>query len=467
MTVALIILAALCTALFFLLINNIHKHASEAGETVRSQERLNAAESALREAKARLEESSARITALDRENAALTESAANSRKEIERLTGEITSLKESHAKEIAEIKAGQEKLLEQSQASFKVMANDIMTQQTDTLKRQNEERLGEILNPIKENIESFRKKVDECYNTEARERFSLQERIKELIDANNTVGREARELANVLKGSSKKQGDWGEMVLENILENSGLRRGEEYEVQKQRDADGNALRDESGRMLRPDVVVYYPGQRVVIIDSKVSLTAFMDYTNAESQADADRFGKMHLTSVIKHINELANKNYQDYLGKNRLDFVMMFIPNEAAYNAAMTLAPGLWVKAYEKGVLMVSPTQLISSLRIIKQVWNTENQARNAIEIAEKSGNMYDKFVGFVKDMEKIDSSINQLRSTFGDAMNKLSTGRGNLVRQAEGLRKLGIKAKKRLPDKFSDPDNADTALLPEHDEEQ
>lgn len=467
MTVALIILAALCTALFFLLINNIRKHASEAGETVRSQERLNAAESALREAKARFEESSARITALDRENAALTESAANSRKEIERLTGEITSLKESHAKEIAEIKAGQEKLLEQSQASFKVMANDIMTQQTDTLKRQNEERLGEILNPIKENIESFRKKVDECYNTEARERFSLQERIKELIDANNTVGREARELANVLKGSSKKQGDWGEMVLENILENSGLRRGEEYEVQKQRDADGNALRDESGRMLRPDVVVYYPGQRVVIIDSKVSLTAFMDYTNAESQADADRFGKMHLTSVIKHINELANKNYQDYLGKNRLDFVMMFIPNEAAYNAAMTLDPGLWVKAYEKGVLMVSPTQLISSLRIIKQVWNTENQARNAIEIAEKSGNMYDKFVGFVKDMEKIDSSINQLRSTFGDAMNKLSTGRGNLVRQAEGLRKLGIKAKKRLPEKFSDPDNADTALLPEHDEEQ
>lgn len=467
MTVALIILAALCTALFFLLINNIRKHASEAGETVRSQERLNAAESALREAKARFEESSARITALDRENAALTESAANSRKEIERLTGEITSLKESHAKEIAEIKAGQEKLLEQSQASFKVMANDIMTQQTDTLKRQNEERLGEILNPIKENIESFRKKVDECYNTEARERFSLQERIKELIDANNTVGREARELANVLKGSSKKQGDWGEMVLENILENSGLRRGEEYEVQKQRDADGNALRDESGRMLRPDVVVYYPGQRVVIIDSKVSLTAFMDYTNAESQADADRFGKMHLTSVIKHINELANKNYQDYLGKNRLDFVMMFIPNEAAYNAAMTLDPGLWVKAYEKGVLMVSPTQLISSLRIIKQVWNTENQARNAIEIAEKSGNMYDKFVGFVKDMEKIDSSLNQLRSTFGDAMNKLSTGRGNLVRQAEGLRKLGIKAKKRLPEKFSDPDNADTALLPEHDEEQ
>lgn len=467
MTVALIILAALCTALFFLLINNIRKHASEAGETVRSQERLNAAESALREAKARFEESSARITALDRENAALTESAANSRKEIERLTGEITSLKESHAKEIAEIKAGQEKLLEQSQASFKVMANDIMTQQTDTLKRQNEERLGEILNPIKENIESFRKKVDECYNTEARERFSLQERIKELIDANNTVGREARELANVLKGSSKKQGDWGEMVLENILENSGLRRGEEYEVQKQRDADGNALRDESGRMLRPDVVVYYPGQRVVIIDSKVSLTAFMDYTNAESQADADRFGKMHLTSVIKHINELANKNYQDYLGKNRLDFVMMFIPNEAAYNAAMTLDPGLWVKAYEKGVLMVSPTQLISSLRIIKQVWNTENQARNAIEIAEKSGNMYDKFVGFVKDMEKIDSSLNQLRSTFGDAMNKLSTGRGNLVRQAEGLRKLGIKAKKRLPEKFSDPDNADTALLPEPDEEQ
>lgn len=462
MTVALVILAVLCAALIILLINNIRKHAAETSESVRSRERLNVAEESLAEAKVRLEESSARITALDRENAALTESASNSRREIERLNAEIASLKESHAKEVAEIKAGQEKLLEQSQASFKVMANDIMTRQTDTLKRQNEERLGEILNPIKENIESFRKKVDECYNTEARERFSLQERIKELIDTNNNVGREARELANVLKGSSKKQGDWGEMVLENILENSGLRRGEEYEVQKQRDENGNALRDENGRMLRPDVVVYYPGQRVVIIDSKVSLTAYMDYSNAETQADADRFGKMHLTSVLKHINELANKNYQDYLGKNRLDFVMMFIPNEAAYNAAMTLDPGLWVKAYEKGVLMVSPTQLISSLRIIKQVWNTENQARNAIEIAEKSGSMYDKFVGFVKDMEKIDSGITQLRSTFGDAMNKLSTGRGNLVRQAESLRKLGIKAKKRLPEKFSEPDDSEPASLPE-----
>lgn len=462
MTVALVILAVLCAALIILLINNIRKHAAETSESVRSRERLNVAEESLAEAKVRLEESSARITALDRENAALTESASNSRREIERLNAEIASLKESHSKEVAEIKAGQEKLLEQSQASFKVMANDIMTLQTDTLKRQNEERLGEILNPIKENIESFRKKVDECYNTEARERFSLQERIKELIDTNNNVGREARELANVLKGSSKKQGDWGEMVLENILENSGLRRGEEYEVQKQRDENGNALRDENGRMLRPDVVVYYPGQRVVIIDSKVSLTAYMDYSNAETQADADRFGKMHLASVIKHINELANKNYQDYLGKNRLDFVMMFIPNEAAYNAAMTLDPGLWVKAYEKGVLMVSPTQLISSLRIIKQVWNTENQARNAIEIAEKSGSMYDKFVGFVKDMEKIDSGITQLRSTFGDAMNKLSTGRGNLVRQAESLRKLGIKAKKRLPEKFSEPDDSEPASLPE-----
>ncbi len=279
--------------------------------------------------------------------------------------------------------------------------------------------------------------------------FSLQEKIKELIEANAAIGREAKELSTALRGNSKIQGDWGEMVLETILENSGLRKGEEFSVQMQSDETGTALKDESGRGLRPDVVVKYPGQDggVMVIDSKVSLTAFVDYVNADDPSERDRMGKLHLNSIIKHINELADKRYQDYVGTTRLDFVMMFIPNEAAYSAALSLDPTLWQKAYDKRVLMVSPTQLIGSLRLIKQLWNQDRQTRNAIEIAEKSGMMYDKFVGFIADMEKIEKSISGAQTAYSEAMKKLRDGRGNLISRAEKLRELGIKSSKRLPE--------------------
>ncbi len=335
--------------------------------------------------------------------------------------------------------------IKQQEDSFKVIAAGIMEQQSDALRKQSEERIGQLLTPLKNDIEQFRKDVTECYSAEARERFSLQQRIKELIEANQSIGKEARELSTALRGNTKKQGDWGELILETILEKSGLRKNEEYTVQYGSE-NGSALRDEHGHAIRPDVVVHYPGNRVMVIDSKVSLTAFVEYVNAEDDETRSKYAKQHVASVLKHVSELADKRYQDYVGQEKLDFVMMFIPNEAAYAAAMTHENTLWQKAYDKRVLIVSPTQLVGSLRIIEQLWNHDRQTKNAIEIAEQSGKMYDKFVGFVEDMAKIDKAIQNTAAVYKNAMNKLSTGNGNLVRRAEQLRMLGIKASKTLP---------------------
>jgi len=378
-------------------------------------------------------------------NATVEEKLRHSEIETSRLQKLIDDLKESHNEELKKNEEYQKQLLQQSEANFRLMANDIMERHTATMRQQNEQRLGEILTPLKENIDKFRHDVSECYSAEARERFSLQEKIKELIETNNNIGREAKELTTALRGNSKKQGDWGELVLESILENSGLRRGEEFTVQQQSDDLGHALRDEDGRGLRPDVVVHYPGGRAMVIDSKVSLTAFVDFVNCEDAGLQEQHGKRHLQSVIKHINELSAKNYQNYVGTEKLDFVMMFIPNEAAYSAAMTLDPTLWQKAYDKRVLIASPTQLVGSLRLIKQLWSHDRQTRNAIEIAEKSGQMYDKFVGFLTDMEKIEKSLASTQSAYDNAMKKLYTGTGNLISRAEKLRELGIKTTKKL----------------------
>ena len=373
--------------------------------------------------------------------------------EKQRHSLELAALEQRHTREMASAEARQKELLQQTEARFKVMASEIMRDQSAALTDHNSQHLASLLTPLKDDIEKFRNDVNQAYSSEARERFSLQERIKELIEANNSIGREAKELATALRGNSKTQGDWGELVLETILENSGLRRGSEFTIQQTTDSSGSTLRDEQGRGLRPDVVVHYPDGRAIIIDSKVSLTAFIDYVNTDDPQRRDHFGRLHLASVVKHINELADKNYQDHVGTRRLDFVMMFIPNESAYAAAMTLDPTLWTKAYDKRVLIVSPTQLVGSLRLINQLWSHDRQTRNAIEIAEKSGQMYDKFCGFVADMERIDKALTTTRAAYDSAIAKLRTGRGNLITRAETLRTLGVKASKRLKADMADSD--------------
>jgi len=438
MVIAIISLSVLCIILAVFGLMTTARLNTQKRQTADISQRLAVAEAERSSVMARLDTAIESDTVAKTEIARLQERLALSDREISRLNTAIAQSAEQ-----------QEKMLKQSEANFKVLANDIMQQHSTAFRRQNEERLIEILTPLKENIDKFRHDVNECYSTEARERFSLQDRIKELIEANAAIGREAKELATALKGNSKMQGDWGEMVLETILENSGLRKGEEFEVQMQSDETGTALRDDRGHGLRPDVVVKYPGPDggVMIIDSKVSLTAFVDYVNAEDDAERERLGKLHLASIVKHINELSEKRYQDYIGSGRLDFVMMFVPNEAAYAAALNLDHTLWQKAYDKRVLLVSPTQLIGSLRLIKQLWNQDRQTRNAMEIAERSGMMYDKFVGFVADMEKIEKSLGNAQSAYTEAMKKLRDGRGNLISRAEKLRELGVKNSKRLPD--------------------
>ena len=374
-----------------------------------------------------LNETATRLSAVREENSALTTrlemlEAAEEQKESQRIE--------------------QNKMLE---SRFLNLANDILKQNTTDLRTQNEERLKELLSPLRTNIDELRKTVTDTYNNEARERFSLSERIRELVDLNQSISKQARELSEALRGDSKVQGDWGEMVLESILEKSGLQKGYEYFTQATTDNDGNTLRNEDGSLLRPDVVVKYPDGRFVVIDSKVSLTAFVDYANADDEDSRNKAAIRHVRSVKKHIDELSRKRYQEYVGDAKLDFVMMFIPNEPAYIAAMRLESTLWQDAYDRKVLIVSPTHLVSGLKLIAQLWSRDRHTKNAILIADEAGKMFDKFADFTKDMDRIEKSLGSTKKAFDDAMTKLSTGTGNLVNRAKKLKELGVKANKQL----------------------
>ena len=324
---------------------------------------------------------------------------------------------------------------------FRAIAAELMERNSRMLDESNRRQISQILDPLKNDIEAFRKSVTECYDIEMRERHSLRDRIRELVELNRTIGREAKDLSTALRGGGRVQGDWGEMVLETILEKSGLRRGEEFRVQE-------TVKDADGRLLRPDVVVYYPDGRCVVIDSKVSLTAFMDMAECDDSS-SDRYkalAQRHVQSVRNHIAELRRKSYQDFIGDAKTDFVMMFIPNEPAYMEAMKLDAKLWQDAYDARVMIVSPTHLISALKLIEQLWRQDRQTRHAIEIAVEAGKMYDKFVGFSADMDTVGKGLERARKAYDDAMNKLSEGRGNLTDRARTLREMGARTSKTLP---------------------
>lgn len=362
--------------------------------------------------------------------------------EIEHTTSLSIKLREENSRlqeRIKFIEEEKEKLNKENELRFKNLAGEILHHNTIAFKEQNETRLNEILTPLKENIEQFKKTISDSYSAESRERFSLQERIKELIELNQTIGKEAKDLTLALKGNSKTQGDWGEMILENILEKSGLEKGREFHVQK-------ATYDENGKRLIADVVICYPDGRKVIIDSKVSLNAYIDIVNCDNPNDLKVHQKKHIQSIRNHINELKTKKYQDYIGTDKAEFIMIFIPNEGAYICAMQLDSTLWQEAYDNRVLLISPTHLISALKLIEQLWRHDRQTKNAIEIATESGKMYDKFVGFVEDMKSIERAINNAQASYNGAMTKLKYGRGNLIDKATKLKEMGAKASKALP---------------------
>lgn len=334
---------------------------------------------------------------------------------------------------------------EADESRFGQIAKEVLSNQFSQIKTDNESRLLELLVPFREQIDNFKHQVETCYSNESRERFALKSEIERLLEQSRTIGKEAQQLSNALRGNSKAQGDWGELILENILEKSGLRRGVEFVLQQTRDIDGSALTTKAGTRLRPDAVVYYPGRRAVVVDSKVSLTAFTAWANAENDDERQKAGKAHVDSIRKHIDELSRKRYEDYVSDMRLDFVLMFIPNEAAYMAAMSLEPNLWQEAYDSHVLIVSPTHLISVLRIISQLWIRNRQTKNAVEIADKAGRLYDKFANFVKAMEEIQKGLTTSQRAYDLAMNRLCSGSGNLLGKAQELKELGAKARTAL----------------------
>lgn len=367
------------------------------------------------------------------------------RNELEEARIENARLKEK----IGNVEAFNNSVREETKARFKSLAADIFSSQSEKFKEANETRLSEILNPLKEDIKDFKRRVDDTYMNSSKERTLLGEQMKRLMELNMSIGKEARDLTEALSGNTKVQGDWGEMVLETILVKSGLVEGENYFVQRTKNDDGTQIKNDDNGRLRPDVVVALPDKKCIVIDSKVSLTAYVNYINADNDDDRQRFGKAHLLSVRSHLKELETKRYQDFVGvgnDDRIDYVLMFIPNEHAYMAAMTLDNNLWMEAYEKRVVIISPAHVISTLRLIAQLWTRDKQTKNALKIAEEGGKLYDKFVGFVNDMQTVEQSLGKASEAYASAMSKLHTGRGCIVSKVENLKKLGAKTSKTLP---------------------
>ena len=338
------------------------------------------------------------------------------------------------------------KMQEVAKTEFQNLANKILEEKTEKFTTLNQNNLKTILEPFQEKISELKNRVNEAYEKENKERFSLAEKVKELAELNQQISEDAKKLTRALKGESKTQGNWGEMILESILEKSGLVKGREYFLEHQLTDENNKVifSEFSGKKMRPDAVIKYPDERNVIIDSKVSLTAFTELVDeTDSEVYATKLNQ-HLASVKNHIQQLSQKAYDDY-GKS-LDFVMMFIPSEPAYIAAMQADSNLWNYAYERRILLLNPSNLITSLKLIADLWKREYQSQNVKEIAERGGKLYDKFVLFLENLEKVGKNIEQARNTYQETYKQLYTGNDNIIRQTQKLKDLGSSAKKEIP---------------------
>ncbi|MCW4628029.1 DNA recombination protein RmuC [Marinomonas rhodophyticola] len=326
------------------------------------------------------------------------------------------------------------------------MAQEIMSQQGQRLAKENERQLGSLLTPLGSQIQKFQESVEKSYQEEARERFSLVKEIKGLQLLNQKISDDAVSLTHALKGQNKLQGGWGEVILERILERSGLEKGREYETQA-------SYQTAEGRRLQPDVVIHLPEGKQIIVDSKMVLVSYLAYMEAESDEDRNRALKQHLDAVRRHMKELSAKSYHDLPGVTSLDFVLLFIPIEAAFGLALQADNGLFSEAFEHNIIIVGPSNLLATLRTIQNIWRNEKQSQNAIEIARQAGAMYDKFSSFVQDMDDIGSKLDAVSRTHDSALKKLTAGRGNLVARAEKLKLMGAKTSKALPVEYLNDD--------------
>ena len=347
----------------------------------------------------------------------------------------ILELERSQAKERIEFR---EDSKEQLSNQFKTLASEILEEKSKKFTDQNKINLDQILGPLKIKISEFQGKVQEVYIQESKDRSALSEQVKQLMTLNNQLSDDAHNLTQALKGQSKAQGNWGELILERVLEASGLRKGHEYNVQV------SHVR-EDGTRVQPDVVVHLPEQRHLIIDAKVSLTAYEIHANSDNDPERIAAIKKHLESVRSHIKELSEKNYHQLYGLQSFDFVLMFIPVEPAFMLAISHDNNLWLESWKKNILLVSPSTLLFVVRTVAHLWKQEQQNSNAQEIASRGAELYNKLAGFVEDLDMLGKRLQQAQISYDDAYGKFSKGKGNVIRQAEMLKELGIKPSKSI----------------------
>ena len=419
----------------------------------RESRRLADAEARERDAATRLSAAEARLAASEQTAAAEKESLRRSEEQVRSLTeqrsraeaelaalraaseAEIAALRQRNAEEREAARAEREKTEERFRAQFRNLATEILGEQTQHFKQTSKESIDILLKPFKDNIVDFRKRVEEIYTTQTSQRGELKAELKRLMELNQNISAEARNLTDALKGNSKVQGDWGEMLLETILDSSALSKGIHYETQYN-------IKDEEGRNLRPDVVLHLPEKKEIVIDSKVSLTAFVAYTSADTEEERRRHLAAHVASVRQHVTELGRKEYQRRL--NSPDFVIMFVPNEPAFLAALQNDPAIWSDAYDKKVIVSSPTNLFALLKLVADLWKYNDQDKNTKEIAACGLKLYEQLVAFTASLEGVGTALDKARDAYEDAHKRLCTGNDNIIRVGERLRRTARLQTKR-----------------------
>ncbi len=388
------------------------------------------------ERRAIAEEKSSRVPGLEGE----LDKAQQENTQLQTRMAELETRLEDERKNAEEKLALLQEARDQLKLEFQNVANKIFEDKSQKFTEQNKDNIESVLKPMREQLVDFKKKVEDVYDKESKDRVSLLAEIVHLKTLNERISEDAINLTNALKGQSKTRGSWGEMILERVLEESGLQKGREYEVQAM-------YASEEGQRRHPDVIVHLPEGKDIVIDSKVSLTAYEKYCSADTDEKREKRLKEHVISIKTHVKALSAKRYEELEGISTLDFVIMFMPIEGAFWAAIESEQGLFNEAFDKNIMLVSPSTLLATLRIINNIWRHEDQNKNALIIAKKAGDLYGKFVGFVEALDDVGDKIGKAQDAYLKANNRLSKGKGNLVRRTEELKQLGVKAKKELPE--------------------
>lgn len=437
-TIATAIALLLILALLYLRLSGQNSAVKKENEMLMTQlaearEQLKNAAAASREQQQQREQLYIHIAGLESENRALGERLESQKEQFD-------------------------KTLENMRLEFKNMASEALEKNRELFGKQSQEHLSAILQPFNIDLKSFHEKVDSYYSEESKQRFSLQENIKNLIEANQRISQDAVNLTNAIAGTNnnKFQGDWGETILEQILENSGLIEGEQWEKQATlRDDKGNIIsHSETSQGLKPDIIVHFPGKRDIIIDSKVSLKAYMAYLAADDEESRARYRKEHLLSLRRHIDNLASKSYADY-NTNSLDYVMLFVPNEPSYFLAMEADNTLWNYAYKRKIVLISASNLISTLFVVNSLWTRERQQRDVQKIVDTANAVYEKVVLFTDNFSKIETALEKASDAYKEAYKQLATGKGNITRRLNEIKEQGlIVTHKQIPDHYLPDEN-------------